>query len=415
MLPLRPMSTTISTDVLIVGAGPAGVTASLFLAKMGIPHTIVDAAVFPRDKVCGDGLDLKVIRVLNQLYPDVPTAELFAGEEIIPSWGARIITPNGRAQEFRQQPSKPGEPVQPVLWTSKRLVFDNFLVKKLDPRYADFRQGLPVEKVERVEGGWRVQARSLAGEEVEIRTPLIIGADGDHSVVLRGIGERRIERDHYAGTVRQYWKGLTGLHPDNLINIYLPKGLPMSYFYFFPLPNGEANVGYGMGSTLIAQGKHNLRKLMEKFIKEDPITAPYFAQGEPLEEPIGWGIPLASRRRRDFGDGYLLAGDAGSLVCPTSGEGIGTAMMSGFAAAHFAQRALEAKRFDAEFFKDYDHAVYRRLEGEIKSYQLLMRYKPWRLYDWGLNVIAANPIMHQRFETLHRGWLNTAYHKPIEV
>ena len=41
------MSTTYSTDVLIVGAGPAGVTASLFLAKMGIPHMIVDAAVFP--------------------------------------------------------------------------------------------------------------------------------------------------------------------------------------------------------------------------------------------------------------------------------------------------------------------------------------------------------------------------------
>ena len=88
--------------------------------------------------------------------------------------------------------------------------------------------------------------------------------------------------------------------------------------------------------------------------------------------------------------------------------------MSGFAAAHFAQRALAAKRFDAEFFKDYDHAVYRRLTGEIKSYQLLMRYKPWRMYDWGLNVIAGSPIMQRRFETLHRGWLNTAYHKPIE-
>lgn len=61
---------TISTDILIIGTGPAGATASLFLAKMGIAHTILDAAQFPRDKVCGDGLDLKVIRVLRHLEPD---------------------------------------------------------------------------------------------------------------------------------------------------------------------------------------------------------------------------------------------------------------------------------------------------------------------------------------------------------
>ena len=404
-----------STEVLIIGAGPGGATTSLFLAKMGIPHCIVDAAVFPRDKICGDGLDLKVVRVLHHLDPAITTAEMFDHQDIIPSWGARIITPNGRATEFRQTPSAPGEPVRPVLWMAKRLHFDDFLVKKIDPRYADFRPGTAVEKLERDGDGWRVQARTLAGDALEIRTRLVIGADGDHSVVLRSLGERRIERAHYAGTVRQYWKGLTGLHPDNLINIYLPKGLPLSYFYFFPLPNGEANVGYGMVSSLASAGKHNLRQLMQHFISTDPITAPYFREGEPLEEPIGWGIPLASRRRRNFGDGYLLVGDAASLVCPTSGEGIGTAMMSGFVAAHFVQRALEHRRFDGEFFKDYDHAVYRRLEGEIRAYQLLMRFRPWRLYDWGLNVIAANPLMQRQFDKLHTGWLNTAYHKEIVV
>ena len=156
------------------------------------------------------------------------------------------------------------------------LYFDNFLVKKIYPRYADFRPGTKVEKIERDGSAWRAQARSLAGEELEIRARLIIGADGDHSVVLRALGERRIERAHYAGTVRQYWKGLTGLHPDNLINIYLPKGLPLSYFYFFPLPNGEANVGYGMVSEVLAKQPYKLRDLFQKLIREDPHLAPRF-------------------------------------------------------------------------------------------------------------------------------------------
>ncbi|MCB0530144.1 MAG: FAD-dependent monooxygenase, partial [Saprospiraceae bacterium] len=67
---------TVQTEICIIGAGPAGATASLFLAKMGIPHLIVDAAVFPRDKVCGDGLDLKVVRVLRHLDPAIAEEEL---------------------------------------------------------------------------------------------------------------------------------------------------------------------------------------------------------------------------------------------------------------------------------------------------------------------------------------------------
>lgn len=47
----------IKTKICIIGAGPAGATTSIALANMGIPHTIVDASIFPRDKICGDALD----------------------------------------------------------------------------------------------------------------------------------------------------------------------------------------------------------------------------------------------------------------------------------------------------------------------------------------------------------------------
>jgi geranylgeranyl reductase family protein len=405
----------IQTDLLIVGAGPAGATTSLFLAKMGIPHTIVDAAAFPRDKVCGDGLDLKVFRVLQHLDPNITATEVFDHQEFLQSWGARIITPNGRVTDFVQPEPPEGAPLRSVLWTSKRLHFDQFLIKKLDRRFANFLPETKVEKIERDGKRWRVQARKSDGTMLEIDTPLLIGADGDHSVVLRSIGGRSIERRHYAGTLRQYWKGVSGLHPKNLIEVYLPKGLPLSYFYIFPLPNGEANVGYGMVSELIAKYKYNLRDLFKKILTEDPIMAPRFRDAEPLEEPIGWGIPLASRRRQNFGDGYLLTGDAASLVCPTSGEGIGTGMVSGYIAAHFAQKALNAKQFDEEVFKNYDREVYRRLEGEIRVFQNLMRFQPWRMYDWGLNLIAPQPYLQRAFKNLHSGWLETAFEKKIEV
>lgn len=406
-------SESLSTDICIVGAGPAGATTSLFLAKMGIPHLIVDAASFPRDKICGDGLDLKVIRVLRHLDPNIVAQEIAENETFMPSWGARFILQNGRSCDFVHEPKENDATPKPLFWCAKRLHFDDFLVRKIDPRFADFRPATTVTHIERDGKGWILTANQGA-RTLDIRAKLLIGADGDHSTVLRALGERKIDRRHYAGTLRQYWRGVTGLAPGNLIEVYFPKGLAMSYFYIFPLPNGEANVGYGMVSEVLAKQKYKLRELFQKLLAEDPHLAPRFQQAEPLEAPVGWGLPLASKRRRAFGDGYLLVGDAASLVCPTTGEGIGTGMMSGFIAAHFVQRALAQKRFDAEVFRHYDREIYRRLHGEIRTYRAMMQLSP-RLYDLGLNLLAPNPLFRWSFRQRVGGWLKTAYETPIAV
>jgi menaquinone-9 beta-reductase len=396
---------TIKTDVLIVGAGPSGATASLFLAKLGIAHTIVDAATFPRDKVCGDGLDLKVTRVLRHLDPDIVTREVFENQNFTPNYGVRLLAQNSKVYDFSYDPA-------PIFWTAKRLHFDDFLVKKIDPRFADFRQATAVEKIERDGRAWRVFARS-ADREIEIRTPLLLGADGDHSVVLRHLGERKIDRRHYAGSVRQYWRGVTGRHPKNLIEIYFPPGLTMAYFYLFPLSDDMTNVGFGMVSEVAAKGGHNLREIFKKLIETDPVLAPRFQNATPLEAPTGWGLPFASRRRQAFGDGYLLLGDAASLVCPISGEGIGTGMISGYIAAQFVDRALKIRDFGAAQFRNYHREIYRRLESDIWTYNAVMRVSP--PYDRALRLAARTPALRWSFDWRVAGWVRTAYEKQIEV
>jgi menaquinone-9 beta-reductase len=218
----------ITTNICIIGAGPSGATLSLFLAKKGIEHLIVDAAIFPRDKICGDGLDLKVWRILNHLDPNISASEVYENNEFVDCWGGRLHTPHGRTLDFLHTP-KGNQLNFPMYRISKRKNFDQFLVKKFNTGFADFRQGTKVTNIVRDGKGWILQAESPTGP-LEIRCKLLVGADGDHSVVLRHLGERKIDRKHYAAIIRQYWTGIEGFHEKNLLEVILPKKYPISYF-----------------------------------------------------------------------------------------------------------------------------------------------------------------------------------------
>ncbi len=400
----------IETDICIVGAGPSGVTTSLFLSKMGIAHTIVDAAVFPRDKVCGDGLDLKVMRVLNQFDPML-VKEVMSDVNFSKSWGCKIITAKNKKTNLIYKPTGNGMHY-PFFMVSKRAYFDNFLTKKIDKVYADFRQGVKVKKIERQENRWKIYAEKDSAL-VEINSKMLVGADGDHSVVLRTVGERKINRKHYAGGVRQYWKGISDIQDDKCVELYFPKKLPLAYLWMFPLPDGEVNVGCGLVSEMLSEKSIDLKALLEELITRDPAIAHRFQHAERLDKTVGWGLPLASLQRKASGDGWLLVGDAASLICPTTGEGIGPGMMSGFIAATFIQRAVQENNFAREMFVNYDREISRRLKGDIKSYNLVRNLSPI-VYNFIINTLSIAGIAEFYFKKKVVDWVKTAQ-KPIDV
>jgi 2-polyprenyl-6-methoxyphenol hydroxylase-like FAD-dependent oxidoreductase len=142
----------IKTKICIVGAGPAGATASIFLCKMGIKHVIVDAAQFPRDKVCGDGLDLNTIRVLNHIDPAIIENELVADKKnFTTSQGFRFILPNGRKVDImRTDADNPtGDMARPMFFVSRRFDFDNLLVSKIDRNVASVQLSTCIQKITR--------------------------------------------------------------------------------------------------------------------------------------------------------------------------------------------------------------------------------------------------------------------------
>jgi menaquinone-9 beta-reductase len=398
----------ITTKVCIVGAGPSGAATAIFLGKKKINHVIIDAAVFPRDKVCGDGLDLKAIAMLNHIDPKIIENETKPNGKIKACWGFRLISPKGKFTNFVFEPSA-NFINKPPYGVAKRLLLDDILVKKFDPQYTTFYQNTKATLIERKNDKWHISTK-----EKTIICDVLIGADGDHSVVLKTVGDRKINRNHYAGGLRQYWQGISDIHEKNLLEIYYPKSIPMSYFWIFPLGNGLANVGFGTLSKVIADKNYNIKELFEGLLKTDQIIAKRFANATALDKINGWGLPMASLRRQCFGNGWLLVGDAASIISPTTGEGIGTGMSSGYIAAQFIEKAINENNFSEDCFKNYDREIYRRIEDDIRLFEISMWFSP-KMYGWVMNNIVHLGFFKKLFQKKLSLWIETAYNKTLVV
>lgn len=178
----------------------------------------------------------------------------------------------------------------------------------------------------------------------------------------------------------------------------------MSYFWIFPMENGLANVGYGMLSAVTAKHNHNIREDFAQLLKTDAILKERFKNATPLDAVSGWGLPLASLRRKCFGNGWLLVGDAASMVSPTTGEGVGTGMQTGYIAAQFIKKAVEENKFDETIFKNYDREIYRRMNDDIKLFNISMWFGP-KMMGWVMNNVVRLPYFKKMFQQKVEQWL----------
>lgn len=398
------------TKVCIIGAGPAGATTAIFLAKQNVEHIIIDAAQFPRDKTCGDGLDLKAIAVLNNIDKNIIATETLPQGRINASYGFRIITTKGKHIEFDYKPQCKN---LPPYGTSKRIDFDNLLIQKFDTNYTQFLQQTKAISINKIEDKWQIVVQQN-NETLKIICNLLVGADGDHSIVLKTIGERKIDRKHYSAGVRQYWQNVAYTHSSNLMEVYFPKKYPMSYFWIFPLKNGLSNVGYGMQSQVAAKYKYNVKEIFEDLLLNDNNLKHRFTTATPQENIKGWGIPFASLQRKCFGNGWLLVGDAASMISPTTGEGIGTGMTTGVVAAKFIAQAVELNKYDETVFKNYDREIYKRTNDDIKLYKLCLWISP-KFMGWAMNTFIHLPIFQKLFIKKVSQWIDSAYNKSLQV
>ncbi len=377
------------TDVCIVGAGPGGVATALRLNQLGVPVVLLDKAKFPRDKICGDAISGKAATVLRRIDPAIMEEFEAATSVQTDIWGIRFVAPNCREIDvpFRANYDPENDPKQG--YVSKRIDFDNFLVEQVRKRPGiQFFEEISIEKYERTERGYLLTDRS---GKFQVEARLLIVSNGANSNFSRNHAGLEKDPGHHAGAVRAYYRNVEGMHPDGFIELHFLKEISPGYLWIFPLPNGYANVGLGMRSDHLSRTKFNLRNGLLEVVAEHPNLRERFKNAELHGKVVGYGLPLGSKKRRISGDHFMLVGDAGHLVDPLSGEGIGNAIYSGAIAAEQARKCLEVNDLSAKSMEAYDVRVERVLGKEMQlSYQLQkMMARPW-LVNLLANWVARN-------------------------
>ena len=303
-------------DVVIVGAGPAGSTTAISLLQHapGMRVALVDAAAFPRDKTCGDGLGPGVARVLDALG----LRHVLDGA--VSPRAIRVVGPDGRVVSGHYRDIDGGWLRGHVL---PRRIFDTRLVDEARAVGAEVMTARFV-RTDVVADHRRVVLRSIDGEH-HLTAGVLVGADGANSSVRRAIGLRRARDAHRLIAMRGYahtpaWDAADALHFE------FPAHLLPGYAWAFSPGRELTNLGVSVPLLDLQRGDVRLRDHFDAFVaslrqRGVRVHSVENVRAHHLPHAAGFG-PSATTRA-------IVIGDAAAAINPLSGEGIHYAMRSG--------------------------------------------------------------------------------------
>jgi len=337
----------------VVGAGPAGATTALLLARAGLSVVLVDRTRFPRDKPCAEYLSPATTEILERLggnlldaVEGVPHAKLS---------GMKVVAPDGTAMcgRFRAGP-------RPYSFALPRTAFDPLLLSAAARAGAVVRERMTVEDLVWDRGAVAgFVARSPAGHRTTHRTRVVIGADGLRSIVARRLGLIRHsppERIAFAAHVAdvQGMDGVGELHVSD-----------RGYVGLGPVGGGITTVALVLPLRQVRASGRDYRREFFAELERFPGLAGRFDPRRLVRQVLATG-PFAQWARTAVVPGALLVGDAADFFDPFTGQGIHSAMRGAELAAQALVPVLATSRgpVAVEALRPYARARRRTFRGK---------------------------------------------------
>ncbi|HEY0634792.1 MAG TPA: NAD(P)/FAD-dependent oxidoreductase [Gammaproteobacteria bacterium] len=354
-------------DVLIVGGGPAGSTAARALVASGLDVMVLDKKPFPRDKVCAGWVTPPVWEAL-----ELPPADYAAAGNVLqPIRRFRTSLLGGREVETGY-----GEVVS---YAIRRVEFDHYLLQRSGAR---LRLGEGVEKVERVDGRWRINDA--------IETPLLIGAGGHACPVARLLGAELGSGPGVVAAMEIEFQ----MSDEEAANCLVEAECPELFFcteldgYAWVVRKGNyLNVGLGREQGLgVAHEMGRFRDMLVSTGKLPASTPEKFKGHAYLLYPQPQPRPIVA-------DGVVTIGDAAGLAYAQSGEGIRPAVESALLAAQTIRQAQGD--YGRAQLLPYEKQLEQRF-GKRRAYPVAVRLLPPAIKRGLARWLLGNPTFTRK-------------------
>jgi len=363
MIATTPNRTTY--DAVIVGARCAGAATAMLLARRGLKVLAVERSRYGSDTMSthalmrGGVLQLHRWGVLDAVRaagtPAVRRTSFIYGDEVV---AVDIVSRDG----------------VDALYSPRRTVLDRVLADAAADAGAELAFGVRVDDLLRSDDG-RVHGVVLSGEDgrpVQIRSRIVIGADGVRSTVARSVGAEPTHQGRYAsGVIYGYFNGLD---------------VDGNRWYFAP-GSGVGEIPTNDGDTCVFVGTRSDRFRAEMrsdietaFHAELTRCAPELADAvlrAPMSGRFMAFAGVTGYLRRAWGPGWALVGDAGYFKDPITAHGITDALRD----AELLADAVAAGSDDA--LHGYER---RRDEMSLPLFELTDRIAA---YDWTLPEVQT--------------------------
>ncbi len=342
-----------SVDVVVVGAGPAGTAAAITAARSGLDVLVVDKATFPRDKICGDGLTTGALRHLEHL--GLQPSDVASWTTAQDCW---IRSPSGRTIRF-SLPEGDGQ----YAAVATRRDLDSALVDLARKQGADVLDGHAVTAARELVDSVELDVDGIGA----VRARWAVGADGMWSPLRKQLG---VAAEGYRGEWHAFRQYVSNVGPVAARDLYVSfeADLVPGYFWSFPLPEGRANIGFGIQRG----GAHSTRdmKYLWPALLDRPHIRAVLGPDVTADEPHrAWPIPARVDSLPPVTRRTLFVGDAVAACDVMTGEGIGQALVTGIRAAE----SVIAAGAGGDAAADYEHALRRELVADHRMSSLLVR------------------------------------------
>lgn len=349
-----------STDVFVIGGGPAGLAAGIAARRRGLDVTVADCSIPPVDKACGEGIMPDGVAAARSLGLDLAAApaQRFQGIRFCDGdVSVEAAFPHGEGLGMR------------------RTVLHDLLVSRAADEGVRMVWGVPITGI----GPGQVEAGGRT-----VRARWIVGADGGQSPVRRWAGLDASERD-----TRRY--GFRRHYPvapwSNRMEIYWGEGCQL---YVTPVAAEEVCV------VLISR---NPRLRLNDALPNFPLLGRRLGGVRPSTPERG-GVSASRRLKSVYRGGVALIGDASGSVDAITGEGLCLLFQQAVALA----RAMEAG--DLALYQA-DHRQIGKRPQLMADLMLLLDQRN-RLRHRAIRAMAAHPTLFSRMLEMHVGELSAA-------